>query len=155
MSTVAKRTVFLVLAVLLAGWTLFIFSNSMKSKDESSKESSKIVQIVKPVVDPKDKIPISKFHKMLRKTAHAFEFGVQGVLACGASLAKYNRRRKWLFLAFPPMFCALCAAADECIQLCFDRGAAFTDVLIDMGGASAGIIIFASIFALCRKINVK
>lgn len=155
MSAEYKRAVFVLLAVLLAAWTLFIFSNSIKSKAESAKTSSKVAQIVKPVVDPKNKMSDNEFHNVVRKLAHGFEFMVHGALACATALAAYNGRRKWLFMAFPPLFSTVCAAADEYIQTHTGRGAAFTDVLIDMGGAAVGIALFALVFMLCRKFNVN
>ena len=87
MSAKYKIAVFVLLAALLAGWTLFIFSNSIKSQQESAKASANVAKVVKSVIDPKNKIPENRFHNAVRKMAHAFEFMVQSILACGTALA--------------------------------------------------------------------
>jgi len=150
--TTSKRTALCaVLAILLTAWTLFIFSNSMKTKAESASSSKKVSQAVKSVVDPKNKIPEEKFHKSVRKTAHVLEFCAQGIIASALAWILYGKKRKLLLLFMPAVVCIFTAAGDEYLQSHTGRGAAFTDVLIDTGGAVIGILLLYGVFFAVQK----
>ena len=103
------------------------------------------------MVDPKDKISEEKFHSAVRKTAHALEFCAQGIFAAALAGFLYGTKRKAFLFLMPPSVCLLTAAGDEYLQSHTGRGAAFTDVIIDAGGAAIGIILLTAVFWVVRK----
>ena len=152
-----KKILALLLALAILGTLAFIFSNSLKSSDDSSDQSSEITEAVKPIVDPSDKIPFNLFEHHIRKLAHFTEFCLLGFelflllsLFCdgykGITLSKYIST-VFLTLVF--------ALTDETIQILSDRGSSVTDVWIDFSGALTGTLISLALLAFCRFISVK
>lgn len=131
----------LVLAIICT--ITFIFSNSLKSSEQSSNQSSQIAQGVKPIVDPSDKIPFNVFEHHIRKLAHFSEFCLLGfelfwlfcVICDGYKNITFTR---YVFLVFLTLVFAL---IDETLQLISQRGSAVTDVWIDFSGAIIGTLI--------------
>lgn len=119
---------------------VYIFSNSLKSQEKSNDTSTKITEQIKPIIDPEDKIPTKELNHKLRKTAHCIEFGVLGIfLALLFDGIKKCFNKTDVFA--PLMFALSTAVADEYIQTFNDRGSQVEDVLIDFGGAIAGLIL--------------
>lgn len=135
-----KKLLAVILALAIIGTLVFIFSNSVKSKEDSSNQSSQIATTVKPIVDPSDNIPFNVFEHHIRKLAHFSEFFILGfelflllALCCGGfqriSFPKY---------LIAPFFALLTALTDETIQIFSERGSAVTDVWIDFSGSLCG-----------------
>ena len=143
-----RRAITLLLLLLTLSAQIFIFSNSLKGGEESAKQSSAVVEIVRPSVEqilPIVKVEPTKDNvvRFVRKAAHFAEFALLGCLACFTARRFTNRKR--LLLTVPLGYAVLTAFADEGIQLFSDgRAGQFTDVLIDSAGAAAGLL-----FAFC------
>ena len=160
-----KRKIFIIiLSICAVLWLAFIFSNSMDNGSASTEKSSTVTEIVNTVAHALGyKGEIS--HKLVRKMAHFTEFFVLGLIV-SADLAAifYSRLKARLPLLFSVIsasipLSAICACADECIQLFSDgRAAQLTDVLIDSSGALCGYLLFAAgllIFTLVSKKSLK
>ena len=155
-------SILLIFAVI--GTLCFIFSNSLKNKADSSEQSSEIVQIVKPIVDPENKVPCDIFEHYVRKCAHFSEFALLGFELI---LLLYVISKRSLKDIPPSGFISstlaitLCALIDETIQLFSERGSSVTDVWIDIsGGISGGIVCLFllhlySIFKRHRKEKIE
>ena len=129
-------------------WLGFIFSNSLKTGEESGEQSSKVHQVVNQVASALGaKEEISE--DTVRKGAHFTEFAVLGFLVCLSITSLWRilggRRLSRLFaysaLSLP--VCALLAAVDEYLQTFSDgRSAEVADALLDTAGAFVGLLAF-------------
>ena len=134
----------------------FIFGNSLQDGERSMQTSGAVVEVVKPIVDPKDEIEDEIFSTIIRKLAHFTEFFWLGMAAfgvlLGASLQELRHRptRSGVLL-----FLLLCAVADEFLQSFTGRTSSVRDVLIDFGGALSGLLLtylaVRGVRWLCRK----
>ncbi len=139
-----------VLTLLLAiGWLGFIFSNSLKSGEESGEQSSKVYETVNQIAQSVG-IQQEITHETIRNTAHFGEFAVLALLVCLCLAAfwwLFSKRFSyalgaWSALSIP--LCFLLAICDELLQtLSEDRATEFADVLLDTAGASLGTAGFA------------
>lgn len=132
----------LTLAVLL-----FIFSNSLRSADESAAQSGKIsavfLRIARRFCEPDEE----KFHNFIRKTAHFTEFAALGTVCC-LWLRNLPKNRRPQFLP-PVLLSAAAAVADEMLQrLSAGRACSVWDMLLDTCGALCAVCI---VTLLCRK----
>ncbi len=143
-----------VYGVLTALFVLFIWSNSMQSGEESGALSLDIVNFIKPILDPHNKIDLDTFHFFVRKLAHFSEFGVLGVLVSGLVDAVGERLCvKYISIRF--FWVLFVACCDEFIQNFTGRGSAVTDVAIDFGGGVCGILGMMLSLWIIRKIRSK
>lgn len=121
----------IVLLVLIAATLVFIFANSLKSAEESSKDSAAVGGLLSSLFPPDT--PLGAFIKdNLRKLAHFTEFGL-----LGAEIAVYvyfftQDRRRWATLS--PIVGLVVGFIDETLQYIPDRGPEISDVWIDLGG---------------------
>lgn len=123
------------LTLLIVG---FIFSNSLKSGEESNTQSAPLVNWVESIFDPYDKIPTSTFNYLVRKAAHITEFSLLGLSLGGLMCCVYRLRGRWHIAAV--LFGGLATAvADEFIQSFTGRTSSVTDVLIDFVGVVIGM----------------
>ena len=56
----------------------FIYGNSLQNGEESRQSSDAVVEVVKPIVDPRDEIEDETFSTIIRKLAHFTEFFLAG-----------------------------------------------------------------------------
>ena len=170
-----RRRVFLVLMIL---WMAGIFVFSSRSGDESTEDSYFVGNMVGEIFVPgfdewsaeKQQAFAEKIDHPVRKTAHATEYAILGLLAAGVSIpevmgrrdektmseevgcsrttkSEYAKIRRELLI--PWGIAALYAATDEFHQLFVPgRSGQFSDVILDSAGALAGLLILA----LVRKI---
>ncbi len=137
--------------ILIALTATFIFDNSVQSGEESRENSDKIASWIRPILDPNNTMSDEDFNRLVRKTAHFIEFGVLGV-GLGI-LAEYLRKRHNRKFVAMPLFVALAVAVtDEFIQSFAGRSSMISDVLIDFGGAVAGMIFAFLAFCLISVI---
>ncbi|MBO4326979.1 MAG: VanZ family protein [Clostridia bacterium] len=135
-------------------WLCFIFSNSLKSADVSSRDSGRLLAFLQKL------LPALSDH-VLRKMAHFAEFAVLGVLAALTAVFFIKLRRLRASGTAPvkifPVLCVLfafgilCPVIDELLQsLSPGRSTEFLDMLIDFGGFTFGALfpIAAYIFKL-------
>lgn len=142
-----RRTWVAVFALLTVGVLWFIFSHSMQSRAVSSQQSGGWLELLKPILDPKNKFSEDFIHKIVRKMAHFAEFGALGICVGGFTInLGWLQERKYITL---PMLITLCAAVcDEWIQHFTGRASLVTDVVLDYSGALTGLL-FSTIFAWC------
>lgn len=170
-----RRRVFLVLIIL---WMAGIFVFSSRSGDESTEDSYFVGNMVGEIFVPgfdewsaeKQQAFAEKIDHPVRKTAHATEYAILGLLAAGVCIpevmgrrdektmseevgcsrttkSEYAKIRRELLI--PWGIAALYAATDEFHQLFVPgRSGQFSDVILDSAGALAGLLILA----LVRKI---
>lgn len=129
--------IILSLAILLT--VGFIFSNSIKSPEESSKQSQEVVDTLRPIVDPNGQISDKDLTHKVRKSAHFLEFALLGF---ELSLLTFFAKKRFSVnaLIYSASLSLLIATVDEYIQSLTNRGSSVTDVLIDLSGACTGIL---------------
>ena len=147
-------------AVLLALLTLAgIYSNSLKGAEASVKQSEEVLERFRTSAErvlhffglPVTQDSLSHF---VRKTAHFAEYAILGALVLLSMLLFRLPKRSLYFLSLP--LCAFCAAADEGIQsFAPGRSPELADVLIDVAGAAAGILLTAALYAFFHFIYKK
>ncbi|MCD7750010.1 MAG: VanZ family protein [Oscillospiraceae bacterium] len=177
MGKTAKRIVIVLMGLMI----LFIWGNSMLPADISSEESGWVQSLLEPVLSvlQSGRIQASLtriadgiteprlqalFHKgitwldehilsqsasyLVRKAAHFTEYMILGVLMCLLLSKPNGKPRFW----WPEVMCFAVASIDETIQLFSEgRGAAFRDVMIDLSGATFGVILAAIVLLILRK----
>lgn len=146
----AKKYARLVLRIVLTVACLvmlgFIFSNSLKTAEQSTAQSSTVVDTVQKVaqaVAPESKIAnatgdaYDRLHEQVRSWAHFLEFLALGALF-GWCYFSYTLQKRYLYVSA----CAVVVVPviDELLQLFSDgRGVSFADVLVDVCGGLVGI----------------
>lgn len=150
-----KRNIWLGLLIL---FTIFIFSRSLKSAEESSIESSWIVMLsVKFVKLIFSQVPDNINQIMtfiVRKTAHAAEYFVDGCLLCGFFSTFKNKVKgnvPWILLIG-----LFTACTDELLQS-FPPGRSpeVRDVFVDFAGIVCALILCVIVSRLKNKKNVS
>lgn len=145
---------------------IFIFSNSLKSAEQSAKQSSDVLQIVQKIatiIAPNSQIANATgdfydwLHSALRSMAHFLEFFLLGAL-CSYTCFTYTLSKVWQ--GGPVATTVAVAVVDECLQLtAASRAFQFTDILLDTCGGGAGIVfaILCVWIGLCiyRKSKAK
>lgn len=147
-------TLRVLLPILCLATVIFIFSNSLQTATNSSKQSSTVVaaiQDVASVIAPDSKIATAtgeaydKLHNFVRKLAHFSEFALLGALLCWTYFS-YSDEKRGLYIPALVFVCIPCI--DEGLQLFVQgRGASATDVLLDCFGGACGFL-FAFLVAL-------
>lgn len=141
-----------IFGILTALLLCFIWGQSMLPHDVSAGESTGLMQRVKPLLDPKNRIEDETFHHYLRKTAHFCEYAALGFCMCGFLTNLCWERRPQLRIPAVVVFCILAASIDETIQLfSYERGPHVRDVLLDACGAVFGIAVFLLLHHLIRN----
>ena len=141
----------LVIAVTLG----IIFGNSIKGPEESKEQSDEVVEVVRPVIDPKEEMSESEISLLVRKTGHFVEYMALGI-ECACFAYYIYKKLNLTGAVCAALFCLLMADVDEFIQSFTGRGSAVADVLIDLGGAVVGITIgFAASYAVTRIVMSK
>lgn len=151
---VRRDNIFLiVLGALTLLWVVFIFSNSLRSGEDSSETSGWVLALLQKV------FPEITEH-FVRKAAHFTEFAVLGVLGTltftlllkrftGLSGAKIAAFGGYLLL-----FGVAVPLTDETLQyFSVDRGPEVRDVLLDFGGFMTGLA--AAALAVFIAVKVK
>ena len=131
--------------LLLAGYILFLFSNSLTPASQSSAESGRVLSLVHLVLG---RIGIAApwlTEHVIRKLAHFLEYLVLGLLlsqsqrtwrGAGARVRELHR-----------IGCLFIPFVDETLQLFTEgRSGQISDVWLDLSGVFAGSILFLCIF---------
>ncbi len=144
--------------MLSLGVTLgFIYSNSLVSRDDSAGQSSEIVHLTKPIVDPEDKIPYDTFQHYVRKSAHFCEYFLLGfeffalLAVISGNLSRFTMSKIFLAVLFP----LLAALSDETLQVFSDRGSGVVDVWLDFFGALSGYAVCALVFLIFYSFSAR
>lgn len=141
-----KRGTSAVLWFFCVGWLGFIFSNSLKSKASSAAQSAPLENLIKP---PLEAVGIDNTklaaELIIRKAAHVTEFFVLSFLCVWALYLLGKSVKESVVLS--SLFGITAAITDEVLQIFSNRGAAFTDVLIDL----VGVFLASALFWLITK----
>jgi VanZ family protein len=132
------------IAVIL--WMVMIFSLSAQSAASSNQLSKGITGIIVEMIENLMDIDveISEINHFVRKNAHFFAYLILGVLVTNA-LRFHTSGFKLIILA--GLICAGYAISDEIHQMFVPgRGPQLKDVIIDSGGALAGIASYKMTF---------
>lgn len=140
---IAASAVFLLIVATL----VFIFGNSLDSREESSDKSGFVTEIITPILE----IFMGKGNvteHFVRKLAHFTEFFILG--AESAVLAFLILRRGRVGVLSCLLFGVLSALSDETIQLFTGRGPSVADVWLDFGGFVTAFFIVFLPYAIFR-----
>ena len=120
--------------------TVFIISNSIIGKAESSALSSGLTEAIYGFVSSIVDVSFNSFHNFVRKTAHFIEFGTLGF---SLAMMVWSARKicRYVHVADAFLISLTIAVSDEFIQSFTGRGSAVADVVLDFIGASFGILI--------------
>lgn len=140
-----RKRLFLVLVII---WMVMIFVFSSRDGDLSGEDSGKVGRLVGEWFVPgfdewsevKQNAFIDKVDFPIRKTAHATEYAVLGMLIFGATYEIWRKKR---YIVGIPWLCGtIYAATDEIHQLFVPgRSGQVRDVLIDSCGAFIGVML--------------
>ncbi len=157
---VGKKQIFKYSLLFLISLTLiFIFRNSMLTKESSSSESSVVTGWLEEILPEKSVISLFMLDNV-RKIAHFVEFGVLSMEMTVYAL--FFAKNKKNGVGFALLFSFVAAFIDETIQIFSYRGSAVSDIWIDLFGvfsfsASAVLIYVLSVCiynALSKKEEV-
>jgi len=141
MTVKGKRIASALLAFTGTAWLCFIFSNSLKSRASSAAQSAPLENLIKP---PLEAIGVDNTklaaELIIRKAAHITEFFVLTLLCVWALYLLGKSVKESVVLS--SLFGITAAITDEVLQIFSNRGAAFTDVLIDSIGVSFAVLLF-------------
>lgn len=130
-----------------------IYSQSLFTREASGNLSGFVLRVLKPLLDPNDRIDHDLFHFWIRKSAHFIEFSALGLCLGGFSvhLGILRNRR---YIALPMLLGLGVAVSDEYLQYFTGRGSMVTDVVLDYAGALTGLLL-AWLFFLIRRNGKK
>lgn len=128
----------------------FIFGNSLKTGEQSSKQSSTVVNAVQTVagwIAPDSALATATgaaydhLHAWVRVIAHFLEFGALGAAMTWCCLSYSLKKR---YLIFPFLLILVVPAIDESIQtFTHERAAEFADIGVNtLGGVCGGLFAF-------------
>lgn len=145
-----KNKKLIILFVLVAAVTAFIFFNSLKDIAESNRSSEVIIEIIEPVIETITDSEIDVYF-IVRKGAHLAEFCLLGfvVLAAAAEIKKKVAG----ITGFGFFYVLAVAVTDEFLQSFFERTSSVSDVIIDFTGALIGFITFIFITFTIRALK--
>lgn len=139
------RLTILILAVLLC--ITGIFSQSVRTREESNSSSLSLTELLKPILDPLDRLSVDDFNHFIRKTAHLTEFAILGILV-GLLFHQIGRQFGGRYISCPLLITLSTAVTDEWIQTLNDRGSQVIDVMLDFGGGILGFVLIFIILTL-------
>ena len=145
-----QKYIVIALSVLVALSIIFIFSNSLKNGERSNAESSKIIELVKPILDAIFGENVLNVRYVVRKSAHFAEFALLGCLTLTLvrALTEYTGKK----LLFAGLFGTLSVAViDEYIQSFTGRTSLVGDVVLDFSGALFGMLATYLFYLVIRK----
>lgn len=145
----ARQKIFLILTIL---WMVVIFSFSARPGDVSEQDSGRVGILIGEIFVPgfeewseeRQQAFAEAADYPVRKTAHASEYALLGVLAAGACIGSRTGIRSGILI--PWLTATVYAATDEFHQLFVPgRSGQVSDVLLDSAGALAGVVILAGV----------
>lgn len=153
--SVMRRKIF-IMAVLL--WMVGIFAFSARNGSISTQDSNHIGMLVGKILiqdfedwDVQEQLTfVEKIDHSVRKTAHAAEYAVLGMLLVGALYQREEKNRRIAFLSWG--IGTVYAATDEIHQLFVPgRSGQLSDVLLDSSGVAIGVVVVLGILYFYRK----
>ena len=152
MKPCTKKVWVAVLSVLIVITLCFIFGNSLKGPDESKKQSDAVGDVLRPIIDPNEKLTDEEFSFFVRKSGHFVEYAILGF---ESALLAFVLCGEFTLVGVtcPALGCLLMANVDEFIQSFTDRGSKVADVFIDFGGAVSGILLCFAVICAVRYVE--
>jgi len=150
-----RRKVFLVITIVCMA-AIFLFSS--RTGKESTGDSYFVGDIVGEIFVPgfdewgvQERLEFAgKIDRLVRKTAHAVEYAVLGLLTAGAFIGRRTSIRAGILV--PWCIASAYAATDEIHQLFVPgRSGQVSDVLLDSSGVLAGLLVLAAVRLLRRR----
>ena len=135
--------------ILLAGWIVFIFANSMQVAEESAGRSGRALELIDGVLGTVG-ISWRPTEHLIRKAAHFAEYAALGILAITSMRRFGTEGMRHIVIA--AVICVLVPVADETIQYFIPgRSAQVSDVLLDCAGAFVGGLVTETVCRLSGK----
>ena len=131
--TVSKLKIILLL--LLALTLIFIWTNSMQSRGESTKRSSEVLEAIAEILEPVGIEVDTTDDHLIRKLAHFAEFFLLGTELSALCLLYGMCSAQGFVNSLSAGLAA--AVTDETIQIFSNRGSSVADVLLDFSGVLA------------------
>ena len=145
-----RKIVCLILLLTIFLTLLFIFGNSLASREESQEISDQVNQVVGEVITvvtgKEDSAVEDFFAEYHRKIAHFLEFAFLGLQV--ALLLHFSNRRHFSYLVSGALFSFAVASVDEGIQMFTGRGDQVLDIFIDVGGYLTAYLIGVLVLSL-------
>ena len=146
MSIKTKRIIYLICTILI---TTFIFYNSMKNGEDSSKASMSVLNIINTILN-KLGINLTITGHFVRKSAHFIEFFVFGIFIMLIFISFATTNQIFNIIGFPMFFAIFIPVIDEYIQLfSVGRASSVKDALLDFLGSICGILL------VCIRFKIK
>ncbi len=143
-------------------WMIIIFMFSARNADVSSQDSSRVGMLAGQIFfrdfndwDLQEQVAFAqKIDHPVRKTAHATEYAILGMLLFGAAYQTREQRRRTAVLSWG--IGTFYAATDEIHQIFVPgRSGQITDVMIDSSGVAVGVLILLLLSDLAKRIRAK
>ena len=150
-----RRKIFLVITIACMN-AIFLFSS--RTGKESTGDSYFVGNIVGEVFVPgfdnwspeEQQAFAEKIDHPVRKTAHAMEYAVLGLLTAGAFIDRRTSIRAGILV--PWCIATAYAASDEIHQLFVPgRSGQVSDVILDSAGVLAGLLVLAAVRKIRRR----
>lgn len=150
-----RRKIFLVITIACMT-AIFLFSS--RTGEESTGDSYFVGNIVGEVFVPgfdnwspeEQQAFAEKIDHPVRKTAHAMEYAVLGLLTAGAFIDRRTSIRAGILV--PWCIATAYAASDEVHQLFVPgRSGQVSDVILDSAGVLAGLLVLAAVRKIRRR----
>lgn len=135
---------------------------SARNADVSSQDSSRVGMLAGQIFfrdfndwDLQEQVAFAqKIDHPVRKTAHATEYAILGMLLFGAAYQTREQRRRTAVLSWG--IGTFYAATDEIHQIFVPgRSGQITDVMIDSSGVAVGVLILLLLSDLAKRIRAK
>ena len=147
-----QKMLSIILVILIIATLVFIWGNSLKTVPESSKESTQVLTNTKPALESIVGKKNATDH-LVRKIAHFVEYCVLGG---EFALLLLLFRRVGIQGVSNCLFAGLSTAViDESLQIISKRGSMVSDVLLDLGGVAAGILIILLLHLISKPKSKK
>ena len=128
---IVEKAVLIILLVSVLITIIFIFSNSLKSPEESTADSDLVGDIIATIIPPETDLG-KLVLEYIRKIAHFSEYGLLGIEI--ALIIALYLKRWWRFALISLPSAITLAVIDESLQYISKRGPEISDVWIDFGG---------------------
>ena len=154
-----RRTIFTGFVIC---WMIVIFIFSARNADTSSQDSSRIGMLAGQIFikdfnnwDLQKQISFAKrIDHPVRKTAHATEYAILGILLFGALYQTKEQKRRTAVLSWG--IGTVYAATDEIHQLFVPgRSGQVSDVLLDSSGVATGVIFLLLLIGLGNRFSTR
>lgn len=140
--------------ILIVGlYVLFIYSNSMKIADTSSKDSGRVLYLIHDMLYKFEINANWLTEHFVRKMGHFSEYSLLGILLFGCMRSQgVQVERRWFFHITAGF---LIPFLDETIQLFVEgRSGQISDVWLDCAGVTFGTLIMVLVVLLCKRMEI-